>query len=185
MTAMAWQDKAAAPIDPQHRRRARRTLLAIFFVCLAPVLASYAAFYLWRPAALGNQGELVSPPQPVVWPAAQAEALRGKWVLAVSTPSACDDACAQALYTTRQVRTAQAKEMHRVARAWVSPGAMATTEEGLVPVGDGALAAQLGAGRVALIDPMGNLVLRYPLPPDGRALNKDLSRLLKYSSLGR
>ncbi|MFT4174718.1 MAG: hypothetical protein QM639_19275 [Rhodocyclaceae bacterium] len=186
MTAMVLQDETTAPIDPRQRRRARRTLLAIFLVCLAPVLASYGAFYLWRPAARSNQGELIDPPRTVAWPTAQADALRGKWVLAVSTPGACDEACTQALYLTRQVRTAQAKEMHRVARAWVAPAAgEGAADDGLAMVADAALAAQLGERRVVLVDPLGNLVLRYPLPPDGRALNKDLARLLKYSSLGR
>ncbi|MGC3962189.1 MAG: hypothetical protein QM803_02390 [Rhodocyclaceae bacterium] len=170
------------------RKTGRRTLWLIFLVCLAPVLASYAAFYLWRPQALANQGQLVEPPQPVQWPAAQAEVLRGKWVLVVAIPSVCDAACEQSLYLTRQVRTLQAKEMHRVARVAVVAGNDAgetSVDSELIRVHDAALAAQIGPGRVAMVDPLGNLVLRYNDPLDGKALNKDLSRLLKYSSLGK
>ncbi|MFA9439933.1 hypothetical protein ACDA63_09875 [Uliginosibacterium sp. sgz301328] len=170
------------------RRTGRRTLWLIFLVCLAPVLASYAAFYLWRPQALANQGQLVEPPLPVQWPATQAEALHGKWVLVVAMPAACDAACEQSLYLTRQVRTLQAKEMHRVARVAVVAGddaGAASPDTELIRVHDAALAAQIGMGRVAVVDPLGNLVLRYNEPLDGKALNKDLSRLLKYSSLGK
>ena len=37
---------------------------------------------------------------------------------------------------------------------------------------------------IYLIDPLGNLVLRYPKDADPMKMNKDLQRLLKYSRIG-
>jgi cytochrome c oxidase subunit 2 len=49
----------------------------------------------------------------------------------------------------------------------------------------GALAALPGGERaISLIDPLGNLVLRYPGDPDINGIAKDLSRLLRASRIG-
>jgi hypothetical protein len=37
---------------------------------------------------------------------------------------------------------------------------------------------------IYLIDPLGNLVLRYPRGADPMKVNRDLTRLLKYSRVG-
>ncbi len=41
-----------------------------------------------------------------------------------------------------------------------------------------------GADALYLIDPLGNLVLRYPGDPDIKGVAKDLTRLLKASRIG-
>jgi hypothetical protein len=41
-----------------------------------------------------------------------------------------------------------------------------------------------GAGTLYLVDPLGNLVLRYPDDPDIKGIAKDLTRLLKASRIG-
>ena len=45
-------------------------------------------------------------------------------------------------------------------------------------------AAFAGArGHVSLVDPLGNLMLRFPANPEPKLMIKDLTRLLKYSRL--
>ncbi|HEX5127387.1 MAG TPA: hypothetical protein VFW00_11650 [Rhodocyclaceae bacterium] len=172
------------------RTKSRRTFLLIFFICLSPIVASYLAFYFWRPSGHDNHGELIQPPQPITWPAHQP-ALLGKWVMVLAAPASCDNVCKRALYYMRQVRIAQSDQMDRVARAWVvtdggTPNAnVMSNQEGLVVLSDEKLARQLEPARIHLVDPLGNLMMRFSATPDPKAMMKDLDRLLKYSSLGK
>ncbi len=194
------------------RRRGRRTLLLLALVCVLPVLASYATFYLWQPEGRVNNGSLLQPvllPESVLSGAgAQAELVRdeleGRWTLLLAAPAACDASCAGALYVSRQARLAQAKEMERVGRVWlitdgVEPGdeqltgsATSLADELRIAHANADWLASLpglAPGAIYLVDPLGNVMMRFDERADStaaaRALTKDLQRLLKYSALGR
>ena len=106
---------------------------------------------------------------------------------------ACDAACGETLYATRQARTMQGKDMDRVARAWIVTDDAVPAPERLAEH-PGIVVARLPASEVAklpkggsavvLMDPLGNQVLAWPRQPDPKALAKDLSRLLKASRIG-
>ena len=182
-------------------RSNRRTLVLLALVTVAPVVASYAAYYWFPRERQANYGELL-PTQPApelagTTPGGAAfrlSELRGKWVLAVAVPGACDRACTQTLYATRQARTIQGREMERVVRLLVVTDADGAPAAALVAehpdlvtarVAPGALAAwPAGDDRVYLVDPLGNLVLAYPRDPDIKAMAKDVTRLLKASRIG-
>lgn len=205
--------RANAPADlqshaPGQRRRSRRTLLLLAIVCVLPVLASYFTFYVWQPQGRVNHGTLLRPamlPATVLdgvsgqTPLARAE-LERRWTLVFAAPSACDAACGRALYVSRQARLAQAQDAERVARVWLvtdagAPAApLMSGQEGLrLARADAAWLAALGpdatAGAVFLVDPLGNVMMRFDDDSDSiraaRGLTKDLQRLLKYSALGR
>ena len=178
----------------------RRTLLLIAAVTFAPIVASYAIYYLFPRESRVNYGTLL-PTAPV--PAIEGvgpdgspvrlEDLRGRWVLLAVGAGDCDAACERKLYATRQARTMQGKERDRVVRAWLvvgappPPAALLAQHPGLVVVRVPDLApATLSGGADALyvIDPLGNLVLRYGDDPDIKGIAKDLSRLLKASRIG-
>ena len=53
------------PDADRARRRARWTLLVLLLACLAPVLASYFAYYVVRPEGRRNFGSLIDPQRPV------------------------------------------------------------------------------------------------------------------------
>jgi hypothetical protein len=165
-------------------------LLALFF--LLPVGASWLVWWLDpAPGAAGNYGTLLQP-HPVALPAAVE--LKGKWVLVQFDGGACDAGCERKLYFMRQVRRAQGKEMQRVARLWlltdaVQPRAeLRAAIEGTViaPAGAGALfpAERAAADHIYLVDPLGNLMMRFPHDPDPSRVIKDLQRLLRASSFG-
>ena len=142
-------------------------LLALFF--LLPVGASYLIWWLdLAPGVTGNYGTLLTP-RPVALP--QSGDLKGKWVL-----------------------RAQGKEMQRVARRWlltdaVQPGpALLAAIEGTV-VAPQAGAADFPAERdlaehIYLVDPLGNLMMRFPRDPEPARVIKDIQRLLRASSFG-
>jgi len=117
--------------------------------------------------------------------------LRGKWVLLTAADGACDAACAKALYATRQARTIQGREMERIQRVWLvtagtPPPAVMAEHPDLTAIvtAEGLAAFPAGADRTYLVDPLGNLVLAYPLDPDIKAVARDITRLLRASRIG-
>ena len=108
-------------------------------------------------------------------------------------PGDCGSACDKALYATRQARTMQGKDQERIVRAWLvagdampAPALLAQHPDLVVIRVSGSAPDPLpgGAGTVYVIDPLGNLVLRYPDDPDIRGIANDLTRLLKASRIG-
>jgi len=191
-------ESAAAPRPAN--ASGRRTLLLIAAVALAPIVASYTVYYLFPRAPGANYGTLL-PTMPV--PAIDGTRpdgapfrladLRGRWVLLASGGGECDAACQRKLYAGRQARTMQGKEQDRVVRALLVVGDALPAPElmaqhpGLVVIRVPATAPGLlpgGPDALYLIDPLGNLVLRYPGDPDIKGVAKDLTRLLKASQIG-
>jgi len=180
------------PADPLKRGRAKLALLAAFF--LLPVAASWLAWWFELvPGAQGNYGTLISP-RPVTLP--PVGALKGKWVLVQFDSGACDAWCERKHYFMRQVRRAQGREMQRVERLWVvtdavppRPELLVAIEGTVVAIQNGALAASFPAEgsvteHIYLVDPLGNLMMRFPREPDPARVIKDLQRLLKVSGFG-
>jgi hypothetical protein len=179
---------ATQEVAPEARRRSRRTLILIAAVAVAPVVASYAAYYLFPRDKHVNYGELM--PTGAAPDGGILADFKGRWVVVMSSPGACDASCAAALYATRQARTIQGREMDRVARVLVAPDAAAPDPALLsqhpdLAVRRGTLAAwPAGAGRIYLVDPLGNLVLAWPRDPDIKKMAQDIGRLLKASRIG-
>jgi len=188
----------------QAKSGGRRTLLLIVAIGLAPIVASYAAYYWFTPSTRVNYGELLeTAPAPIVvgtnsdGKAFSLTDLRGKWVLLIARREGCSDDCARALYATRQARTIQGREQDRVVRlllqplpAPAPPQELAAADPGLLVVSIESHALEqlpLGesaAAGILLLDPRGNLVLRYGPDPDIRRLANDLQRVLKASQIG-
>jgi hypothetical protein len=161
-------------------------LVLVALVCVAPlILGTLAWFYGWAPGAAGNYGELMAPR---ALPGAPFDALRGKWVLVSFDAAACDAYCERKLYFMRQVRRAQGKDIARVERLWLIAGAGAPRPELLAAIEGTRIApssdAAFSPDHIYLVDPLGNLMLRFPRDPDPSKMLKDLQRLLKYSRIG-
>ncbi|MEY3391132.1 MAG: hypothetical protein RL350_1394 [Pseudomonadota bacterium] len=88
-------------------RRGRIQMILVLLACAAPVIASYLAYYVFKPeGGKTNYGTLVVPPQPIN-PTWFEIPFNGKWTLMVARPaSECkkgNDACVEVLYLMRQV----------------------------------------------------------------------------------
>jgi len=190
----------AANGDRAASRRAKRTLLLIAIVSIAPIALSYAMYYLFPRAAQVNYGVLLpTGPAPAIdgvrlsGAPFQLSDLAGRWVVVVNGGGACDAVCQRSLYATRQARTMQGREQERVVRVWLvtdevtPPAAVLDEHPGIVAVRvpyDRIAALPGGRNAILLIDPLGNAVLRYPDDPDIKGLARDLTRLLKASQIG-
>lgn len=183
-------------------KRSSATLWLIVALAAAPVAASYLLYYFWAPARTVNYGELIEArPLPDV-PLALADGspfrlsqLRGKWVLVSLDSGQCDALCDRKLLYMRQLRLTQGKERERVERVWlildgIAPGAAAEPYAGTWMVrADAALAGLFPtpgkpSDHIYVVDPLGNVMMRFPRDPEPRSMIKDLQRLLKASQVG-
>lgn len=194
-------DPAASPVrSPGANRSGQRTLLILAALVMAPVAASYLAYYVFPRETRTNYGELLATGPAPEFAGTRADGkpfalsqLRGKWVLIVSAPGGCDARCTSALYATRQARTIQGRDMERVQRVLLAagdavpdPAVMVEHPDLLVAHVSREALAGLSAGvdRIYLIDPLGNLVLAFPGDPDIGKVGKDIERVLRASRIG-
>jgi hypothetical protein len=167
----------------------RLKLLGVLAVCAAPFLLGWAAWYFgWGTGTPGNYGELIAPR---TLAAAPFQELRGRWILVTFDAAACDAYCEKKLYFVRQVRKAQGKDQSRIERLWLITDAGAPRAELLAAIEGTIISRMNGAAfpgnpvdHIYLVDPLGNLMLRFPRDPDPSRMLKDLQRLLKYSQVG-
>lgn len=183
-------------------------LWLVLLICVAPLVAAYVTYYIIKPQSRTNYGTLLDPAR---YPMPRVEGMnhegktqslaqwKGKWVLLQVGPSLCEETCQKNLYHLRQLRLAQGKERDRLVRVWlVTDGASPSQKlmqehEGLntltvsEAVLDQWLPREVGAqwvDHIYIIDPLGNLMMRYPKNSDPNKMKKDISKLLKASSIG-
>ena len=167
---------------------ARLKLGLVFLACAAPFVLAWLAYQLgWGVSGGGgNYGELIAP-RPVAGPLAP---LRGKWVLVTFDAAACDALCEKKLYIVRQIRKAQGKEAERIERLWIVTDGGKPRAELLAAIeGSHTTTSNVDfpgerTQHIYLVDPLGNLMMRFPPDPDPSKMLKDLQRLLKYSAVG-
>lgn len=138
---------------------------------------------------------------------------RGRWLLVRVGPSACDASCEKQLWLMRQLRLTTGRDRDRVERVWLvtSPEAAAPAAQTLadyegtwvvavapstvtnwplaldppaVGGGPSPAAGSEASSHLWLVDPLGNLMMRFPADPDPAKMKKDLLKLLKASRVG-
>lgn len=165
----------------------------VFAVCAAPIVLGTGAYLLGLHGEANNYGELLAPR---VLEAPAFKALRGKWLLVTFDPALCSAQCEHKLYVVRQVRRAQGAGAERIERVWIvtdggePPAKLRDAIEGthFVALAAAAPLAAFPPGDqrpfIYLVDPLGNLMMRYPGEPAPEKMIKDLERLLRLSRIG-
>lgn len=195
--------------NTQNRTKSGRwKLLLIIAVCASPLLASYFTYYVIKPEGRTNYGSLIDPrqhPMPNLGSVnldakpQELSSLKGKWIMLQIDRAACSTACQKKLYDMRQLRTATGKERDRIERVWfITDDATPEVklQEGIagthmlrvnqvalekwLPVENGTTIYD----HIYLIDPLGNLMMRFPKDADANKVKKDISKLLKASAIG-
>ncbi len=194
--------------DARRTRAGRWKMIALLLVCAAPVIASYFTYYVIRPEGRRSFGELIEPQRPLPEMLAldlagathRLPELKGQWLLLTTGGASCAEACQQQLYFQRQLRELMGREKERLDRVWLINDA-APVPDTLQAALQGATALRVPADDLArwlvpaagqriedhlyVVDPMGNLMMRFPAGMDVEAAAKakrDLERLLRASS---
>ncbi len=193
-------------------RRGRIQMLLLLLACAAPVIASYLAYYVFKPeGAKTNFGTLVQPVQDVN-PAWFDIPFNGKWTLLVARPAGeCtvkNESCLEVLFLMRQLRIAVGRESSRVQLVWVNTDGKPVDPEVLLAYdqktagfqiltlpADPKLRAEFdawlngdGAGqKIQLIDPSPAKMMVFPVtnsPKEFGSIKKDLEKLLRLNRKG-
>lgn len=186
------------------KHKQKLVVLGVGLVSVFPIVAALFFYYVSPPEGRMNHGDLL---QPAPLPAKPLPLLsggefrfaqmKGRWLLLQIDSGDCDPRCREKLYAMRQIRLAQGKDMVRLERVWLlsddgrpAPDLMAEYEGTLVvrAAGSEALAAFPApvdrAAHLYVVDPQGNLMMRFPEKPDPTRMIKDLQRLLRPSRIG-
>ena len=193
--------------DGARNKSGRWKMIAVLLVCASPVIASYFTYYVVRPEGRRNYGELVNPQRPLPVMATtdlngkpgELTALKNQWLLINVASASCDAACQQRLYLQRQLRESLGKNKNRLERIWLITDT-AAVDVRLQPALTEAVALRVAADAVAqwlppaasqrvedhlyVVDPLGNLMMRFPANMDAAGAAKakrDLDRLLRAS----
>ena len=208
MTVHGMPDAGAA-LAQARTRRGRRQMLLLFFLFLAPVLASYYSFYVLRPSGEPGFGTLIEPqraiPEGLLARTLDGNerplsGLRGQWLLVSVAGGGCQAPCRDNLYLQRQLRESLGREKERLDWVWL------VSDEGELPADLAPAlspatvlrvpAQQLGAWlapaeghalaeHLYVVDPMGHWMMRFPARLDTQGAAKarrDIERLLRASS---
>ncbi|GAB7530501.1 hypothetical protein PS3A_29120 [Pseudomonas sp. 3A(2025)] len=182
-------------LPPRSRRPGRLQLLLLVAGCIAPMILATCMYrwQFWVPDSRTWHGELIGNGQ------GRRElgvaATETRWQLLVTDTGACAAECRQLVYLARQINVGLGREAARASHA------LATAGE---PQDDSAwlgeyphlqrypldlqryrqIAPSAGPTWLWIVDPHGNLVLRYGAGIRGQDVLRDLKHLLKLSTIG-
>jgi hypothetical protein len=207
--------------DASHNKNVKKnraTMLGLFALFIVPVALAYSAYFGgWFNNATKNRGELLSEQsvldiEDFAFKRGNGELITGKefetlywWVLPIN-PTNCNEACMKLnLHTVNQTYVGLGKESGRINQLLVLPTAT------IAAIGDYPIAysdfsntgvkaldktksglnKDLPSDYIYLVDPLGNIFMRYPLVKDkaeavtrSKDMRTDILRLYKYSRLG-
>lgn len=180
------------------RRRGRWQLLLLLALTIGPMVLA-TAMYQWRfwvPDGRNYHGELIGNGQSRADLGVQS-AKETRWQILVTAPQDCAEDCRQLVYLARQIQIGLGREASRASHALANAQPLADDYSAKLAreypklerfsldaqaydkATEGGSAAQLW-----IIDPHGNLVLRYDAKVKGKAVLNDLRHLLKLSNIG-
>jgi len=182
---------------PQSRRKGRLQLILVVLVALGPILLATGMYKLnfWVPEGRSYHGELIGNGQSRADLGVQTDETR--WQLLVSAPKGCAADCQQLVYLARQVQIGLNREASRASHALTTAlpldadySAKLTREYPQLkryPLDlsqYNKAAPGVETPQLWIVDPHGNLVLRYDAKVNGKDLLNDLIQLLKLSNIG-
>ena len=207
-------DKATPAVNNPiaNSKRNPYTVWFVVIAFIAPVVLAYIMFFFVDVKSFVNHGEILKPIVHIASFKLKDENneiipqddLTYKWRLISFVGKDCDEQCETRLFDTRQIHTLLAKDQHRLMRMFVH----------LEPAGDSliklieqshpnvihvngdadtiidALGANVreGAGimnnETYIMDPMGNVMMRFTQDQPNKEFLYDLKKLLKASQIG-
>jgi hypothetical protein len=185
------------PRPPLSRRKGRWQLILVLLVAIGPMIlaTSMYKFKFWVPENRSFHGELIGNGQSRADLGVQAD--ESRWQLLVSAPKACEAQCQHLVYLARQIQIGLGRDASRASHALAAAQpldadytARLTREYPQLQRYQLELqryqktAPDIEAPQLWIVDPHGNLVLRYGVDVNGKDLLNDLRQLLKLSNIG-
>lgn len=198
-------DSANHPRKPQ----GRWMLLFLFLFFAAPLIVVTVMHQLdWHPSG-ASRGHMVMPVKPIDMPdnlldsvgnVVPATLIKEKWSM-VYVADQCDEVCSKRLYDMRQIHASLSKHVPRVQRILLTNSAdvhalkekypelivlnqPSAEHSMLIHQFDLAGVNAATGERVYFVDPLGFLMMSYPIDIPASDIRKDLGRLLAYAWAG-
>ena len=182
---------------PANRRKGRLQLLLILLGVIGPMILATGMYKLqfWVPEGRSYHGELIGNGQTRADLGVQAQEQR--WQILVTAPKDCSVDCQQLVYLARQIQIGLGRDASRAIHALATAQTLNSDYEtklqreypqlqryslDLPAYTKGAQSNDVP--HLWIIDPHGNLVLRYDPSVKGKDLLNDLRHLLKLSNIG-
>jgi cytochrome oxidase Cu insertion factor (SCO1/SenC/PrrC family) len=194
------------------KKRNPYTVWFVVMAFVAPVALAYIMFFFVDVKSFINHGEILNPivhissfkltdenneliPQ---------DELTYKWRLISFVGKDCDQSCESRLFDTRQIHTSLGKDQHRLSRMFIhlEPAGEALTKlivethENVIHVNGNinTITDVLGVNirddaaitnnEIYIMDPMGNVMMRFTQEQPNKEFLYDLKKLLKASQIG-
>ncbi|AUF99516.1 MULTISPECIES: hypothetical protein [Pseudomonas] len=182
---------------PHNRRRGRWQLLLIVAMVIGPMILATGMYKLqfWVPESRSYHGELIGNGQSRADIGVQADETR--WQILVTAPRDCAVDCQQLVYLARQIQISLGRDASRASHALAAAQPLDADYQAKLQREYPQLqrypldlptftkgASDQGAPLLWIVDPHGNLVLRYDARVKGKDLLNDLRHLLKLSNIG-
>ncbi|MBX8483410.1 hypothetical protein [Pseudomonas cichorii] len=178
------------------RRQGRLQLLVLVLIAVGPMILATCMyrFNFWVPDSRSYHGQLIGNGQSRADLGVQANEPR--WQLLVSAPGQCNADCQQLVYLARQVQIGLGRDATRASHALATNAPLSDDYAETLRLDypqlqryplDVVRYRRLvpdDTPQLWIVDPHGNLVLRYDARGNGKHLLIDLRQLLKLSNIG-
>ena len=184
------------------------TLWFVVFAFVAPAVVAYLMYFFGEIRSFTNHGEILNPVVDISALKLRDEenqliardTLTYKWRIISIVGGDCDEPCNKRIHDMRQIHKSLAKDQHRVLRMIVHLEAPSTELNALISreypntlnmygdekdissaLGD---SARIHQNETYIMDPIGNVMMRFTQDQPNQLLLKDLKKLLKVSQIG-
>ena len=184
------------------------TLWFVVFAFVAPAVVAYLMYFFGEIRSFTNHGEILNPVVDISALKLRDEenqliardTLTYKWRIISIVGADCDEPCNKRIHDMRQIHKSLAKDQHRVIRMIVHLDAPSTELNALIAreypnalnmygdekdissaLGD---SARIHQNETYIMDPIGNVMMRFTQDQPNQLLLKDLKKLLKVSQIG-
>ena len=183
--------------SPVSRRKGRLQLLLILLGVIGPMILATGMYKLqfWVPEGRSYHGELIGNGQTRADLGVQAQ--EDRWQILVTAPKDCSVDCQQLVYLARQIQIGLGRDAGRASHALAVAQPLSSEYDAKLTREYPQLqryplsltefhktAGDKAVPQLWIIDPHGNLVLRYDPTVKGKDLLNDLRHLLKLSNIG-
>lgn len=187
------------------------TLWFVVAAFVLPVIAAYTLFFTgYTPSGFTNKGDLILPVIDIETlalvneknePVTRDDITLRKWNMIYFARAQCDQACNDALFKIKQVNTAVGKNAYRLRRLIIhleKPDAAFQAliendypdarhlyaEQQQVQTAIQSINPEFDPHQIYLMDPIGNIMMRFTHDMPGKWLIHDLNKLFKVSQIG-